>query len=289
MTYTQMLNSRGGIECDFTVTRVRRGSLQDRHRDGVRPARPRLDPAARPRRRLRAGRRRDVATRVLRHLGPEGARDPAAADDDRPLERRVRLHASPGARGRAGAVPRTPRHVRRRARLGALLPRRSSGSRSGTRSGRRVASTGSSPVGTKRSTRCDWRRAIGYGARTSRRRTRRSRRDSGSPSSSTRATSSDARRLSAPASRSGSFAASRWTTRGPSRSARSRCGWATTLVGRVTSGGYGYTVGALDRIRVPTRGAGRGDRGGGRDLRRVGGRRRRRGAALRPAGERIRA
>ena len=51
VTYTQMLNRRGGIECDFTVTRL----AEDRFRivtgNRVRPARPRLDPLARSRRR----------------------------------------------------------------------------------------------------------------------------------------------------------------------------------------------------------------------------------------------
>ena len=50
ITYTQMLNSRGGIECDFTVARLGRGALLDRHRHRVRPPRPRLDrpPRGRP-------------------------------------------------------------------------------------------------------------------------------------------------------------------------------------------------------------------------------------------------
>ena len=80
ITYTSMLNARGGIECDFTVTRLGRGPLPDRHRHRVRPARPRLDPRARARRRDRRG--RHLRLRLLRPLGPEGARDPAAAHDD---------------------------------------------------------------------------------------------------------------------------------------------------------------------------------------------------------------
>ena len=54
------------------------------------------------------------------------------------------------------------------------------------------------------------------------------------------------------------------------------------LVGRVTSGGYGYTVGALDRVRVPAGRARRRHERRGGDLRRVGRRRGRRRAALRP-------
>ena len=42
ITYTQMLNSRGGIECDFTVAGLRRPVL-DRRRDRVRTTRPQLD------------------------------------------------------------------------------------------------------------------------------------------------------------------------------------------------------------------------------------------------------
>ena len=57
VTYTQMLNPLGGIECDFTVTRLAEDWIPDRHRHGVRPARRCLDPPALPRR-VRARRRR---------------------------------------------------------------------------------------------------------------------------------------------------------------------------------------------------------------------------------------
>ena len=95
----------------------RRRALPDRHRHRVRPARPRLDPPARARARHR--RRRHLELRLPRPLGPEGARDPPAAHDD---AARLRLHALARARGRERPVPRAPRHLRRRARLGALLP-----------------------------------------------------------------------------------------------------------------------------------------------------------------------
>ena len=49
---------------------ARRGSLPDRHRDRVRPPRPRLDPPARARRRLGHRRRRHLEVRLHRHLGP---------------------------------------------------------------------------------------------------------------------------------------------------------------------------------------------------------------------------
>ena len=48
ITYTQMLNARGGIECDFTVVAAGRGPVRHRHRHRVRPPRPRLDPRATP-------------------------------------------------------------------------------------------------------------------------------------------------------------------------------------------------------------------------------------------------
>ncbi len=38
LTYTQMLNARGGIECDLTVARLGRGSLLHRHRHRLRHA-----------------------------------------------------------------------------------------------------------------------------------------------------------------------------------------------------------------------------------------------------------
>ena len=54
-------------------------------------------------------------------------------------------------------------------------------------------------------------------------------------------------------------------------SATSRCASTARSSGRVTSGGYGYTVGRVDRLRLPAARARRArDRGRGRDLRRVG-------------------
>ena len=47
VTYTQMLNARGRHRVRLHRDAPRRGSLPHRHRHGVRPARPRLDPAAR--------------------------------------------------------------------------------------------------------------------------------------------------------------------------------------------------------------------------------------------------
>ena len=57
----------------------RGGPLPDRHRHGVRPARPRLDSPARARRRVGARRRPYVRVRVLRPVGAERARPAPAA------------------------------------------------------------------------------------------------------------------------------------------------------------------------------------------------------------------
>ena len=52
ITYTQMLNRRGGIECDFTVTACGRTAVPDRHRNRVRQSRRELDPPSPAARRL---------------------------------------------------------------------------------------------------------------------------------------------------------------------------------------------------------------------------------------------
>ena len=149
ITYTQMLNRRGGIECDFTVTRLAEdrflivtGTAFGNHDLGwIRKQLPADgDPSVRV---------RDVTVgaRVLRDLGAEGPRHPPAADEGRPVERgipvpdRARDHARRRARARA------PRDLRRRARLGAVRRRRSTGARCGARSGRPAGSTAWSPAG----------------------------------------------------------------------------------------------------------------------------------------------
>ena len=85
ITYTQMLNERGGIECDFTVTRL----AEDRFRIVTGTAFGRHDLAwIRPHAPDDGsvhGRRRDLALRLLRALGAARARDPAAAHDRRDL------------------------------------------------------------------------------------------------------------------------------------------------------------------------------------------------------------
>ena len=117
ITYTQMLNPRGGIECDFTVTRLAEdrfrivtGTAFGRHDLGV-------DPDARSG--LGAGGGRDLEVRVPRPLGPRRPRDPAAAHHRGAV---VSVHARARACGRLGSLSCPARDLRRRARLGALLP-----------------------------------------------------------------------------------------------------------------------------------------------------------------------
>ena len=84
---------------------------------------------------------------------------------------------------------------------------------------------------------------------------------------------------------SGSSASSS-TIRARSHSARSRCATRTaTIVGRVTSGGYGYAVGASIALRVRPRAYTEpGTAIDGRHLRRLGGGGGARGAVVRPEG-----
>ena len=62
---------RGGIECDFTVTRLAENSFRIVTGTAFRPARSRVDHPAPPRRRLGAGHGRDLGSRLFRHLGPK--------------------------------------------------------------------------------------------------------------------------------------------------------------------------------------------------------------------------
>ena len=105
VTYTQMLNARGGIECDFTVTRLGARALPDRHRHRLRKPRPRLDQRSHNPRRIGRGCRRHVGLRVPRDLGAARARHPAAAaptsdlsNEALPLHARARDLDRPRAR-----------------------------------------------------------------------------------------------------------------------------------------------------------------------------------------------
>ena len=119
ITYTQMLNAKGGIECDFTVTRL----AEERFRIVTGTAFGRHDLAW-----IRQHAPDDGSVTVddvtskyacLGLWGPNARDDPGAADDD---SARLPLHAGARARGRERPLPRAARDVRRRARLGALLP-----------------------------------------------------------------------------------------------------------------------------------------------------------------------
>ncbi len=224
ITYTSMLNERGGIECDFTVTRL----AEDRFRIVTGTAFGRHDLAW-----IQSHAPDDGSVRVedvtsqLACLGIWGPRsrdilEPLAGPLDFPYMR------VGGDRGRPGAVPRPSRDLRRASSAGSSTARASSDSGSGTRSGSRAGSTGSSQAATGRSTPAGWRRAIASGARTSRRRTRPGRPASGLRSSSTRASSSAAKRSWRSASPSAAWCASPSTTRAPSRSAQSPCGSTAT-------------------------------------------------------------
>ena len=203
ITYTQMLNAKGGIECDFTVTRLG----EERFRIVTGTAFGRHDLAW-----IRQHAPDDGSVTVddvtskyacLGLWGPSAREHPGAAGDD---AARLPLHAGARARGRSRPLSRAARDLRRRARLGALLPL-----------GVRAGALGHD-LGGGRGARAGRGRLQGdrlaaareglprLGRPTSRPTTRRTRRGSASRSSSTR--SSWARRRSSPrASPSGGSAA----------------------------------------------------------------------------------
>ena len=248
VVYTQLLNRRGGIECDLTVTRLARRPLPARDRHRVRQPRPRLDP--------RATCRDDGSVRVndltsgracFGAVGPAGPRHPGLHDDRRRLQRGLPVpHGA--ARSPSATCPctRAAGHLRRRAGLGALRPRGVRRRAVGHALERRRGRTGWSPAATGPSTRCGWRRATAPGRPTSRPRRRRSRPASGF------AVALDKGRLH----RSRRAGRAR---RPPGPRKRLRCLVLDdprsvclgnepvridgAIVGRVTSGGYGYAVG----------------------------------------------
>ena len=97
ITYTQMLNRRGGIECDFTVTRLDEERFLIVTGTAFGSHDLRLDRAATPARAsMRA--RRHLALGLLRALGPARARRPRAAHaDDLVASRTCRCARSPWA------------------------------------------------------------------------------------------------------------------------------------------------------------------------------------------------
>ena len=101
ITYTQMLNARGGIECDFTVTRL----AEERFRIVTGTAFGRHDLAWIRQHAPDDGSvtvdGRHLRVRLPRALGPDGARDPRS----RSRRDLARLPVHAGARARGGPVP----------------------------------------------------------------------------------------------------------------------------------------------------------------------------------------
>ena len=114
ITYTQMLNSRGGIECDFTVTRLAEerfsivtGTAFGNHdREWIRRH------LREGRGRQRPGQRRHLAMGLLRRLGPEGPRGAAAAHPAGPRQRGLPLHERARDHRRQRPRPRAAGHLR---------------------------------------------------------------------------------------------------------------------------------------------------------------------------------
>ncbi len=176
---------------------ARRGPVLDRHRDGVRQSRPRVDPQEPAPGGRRAGARRHLTVGVHGDLGTSCPRRAAAADATGPRQRGVSLHDAARDHGRERARAGAAGHLRRRARVGAVLPDRvragavadAVGGRSGARHRRRRLPGDRLPAAGEGLPRVGRRHHPGRDART--------RAGSGSASSSTRrAGSSAARRCS---------------------------------------------------------------------------------------------
>ena len=119
ITYTSMLNERGGIECDFTVTRLAENRFRSspaRHSVGT------TSPGSSPMRRT-TGQSESRTSPPSSHASGSGGRGRARSSSRWPGRSTSRT-CGRGDRRRPGAVPRAARDLRRRARLGALLPER---------------------------------------------------------------------------------------------------------------------------------------------------------------------
>ena len=147
---------------------ARRRAVPRRHGYGVREPRRLVaaDPGQAARRR-RAHHRRHRRVGVLRVVGPEGTRHRRGAHAAGPRQRRVPVPRDARDDGRRRPGAHGAGDVRRRARLGDVLPHRVRRHLCGARCGTQVAGTASSPAATAPSTRCAWRRATACGARTS--------------------------------------------------------------------------------------------------------------------------
>ncbi len=217
ITYTQMLNRRGGIECDFTVTRVAEDVFQivtgtafgNHDAAWIRAHLPDDGSVA----------LRDVTSQwsCFALWGPRASTILSPLTPD-PLDFPLHVDARARARGRSGA--RAPGDVRRRGGVGALLPdgvrRRFVGNAVGGGAGRMAWWR----VATGRSTPCGSRRDTGCGRPTSRPMRPRRRPGSGSAFAATNASS--ARTRWPASSPSGGCGASCSRTRDRWRSATSR-------------------------------------------------------------------
>ena len=265
ITYTQMLNRRGGIECDFTVARLAEerfgivtGTAFGNHdASWIRSHLPDDGSVARHRRHRALG--------LLRPVGPARPRRPRPADA-RPA--RLRLHAPARDHRRRRAGARAARDLRRRARLGALLPdrvRRGPLARRCSRRARRTACV-----------------ACGYRAIDSLRlekgyrvwaRRHHARRDAARGRARASASARDKQFIGADALRRAAARRLRAITLADPRAVALgnepvRVGG--EIVGRVTSGGYGYTVERSIAYAYLPAEVERGQRGRDRHLRRVG-------------------
>ena len=132
VTYTQLCNPAGGVECDLTVTRL----AEDRFRIVTGTAFGNHDLAW-----LRAHlpgdgsvRLEDVTSRYACFAlwGPNARTILAAADRHRPFQPGVPVHARPRALRRARALPRAAGHLSSASSAGSSTARPSSPSGSGT-------------------------------------------------------------------------------------------------------------------------------------------------------------
>ena len=125
LTYTQLLNARGGIECDLTVARLADDALLHRHRHRLRHPRFRLDRPQLPRRApTPASPTSPRSTPPSPLMGPKSREILAPLTDGDLSNASLPLRHRPPPLHRRRPGHRPARHLRRRARLGAPHPRR---------------------------------------------------------------------------------------------------------------------------------------------------------------------
>ena len=242
ITYTQLCNPAGGVECDFTVTRLG----EERFRIVTGTAFGNHDLAW-----LRAHVPLDgsvLVEDVTSRYACFALWGPSSRAILQPLsETDLSSEAFPYIRAReilVGPVPCLAMRVTFVGELGwELYCPRSSPCDFGTHSWRAERTMASSPAATRPSSRSASRRVTGSGAATLLRRTPRSKPVSVSRFAWTKRPPSSAERHSCRRlRRHESSPVSCSTTRAWSCSGPNRCGWTAVLWGRVTSGGYGYSV-----------------------------------------------